>query len=200
LRHPAPKLEPESTVGERMAELGIQVDRLADARLELSERRLTARRLAREVVLVVENALLLALAGDVLRGMPNINPPDDGNNEAFHAVHVRGKYPDAPLAESWSLVVTRQGQLVLARTTIGDRGPAYPGDGPGERRFYKKVALDHDGVTDVLLAEDLESFVDRVRTALDNHLVRVERTLAGYARVEALARKLGDVMGVTFQK
>lgn len=165
---------------------GLDLDRIrrvGKRRVELEERRDEARRVARLAIEAIENLLSEALAGDELRGMSNLNPPRDGRNAEFHAVQVRGKFADAPLTDSWSLVVTKQGRIALARRNVATGG----------------VDVDYDGVIDALIAEDLERVIDRVHKALDDHLVRVDRTTASYQRVIDLAKKFGDAFGVKFE-
>lgn len=166
------------------AELDLdRIRRVGKQRVELEARRDEARRVARIAIAAIESALTQALDGDELRGMSNLNTPRDGRNEEFRAVQVRGKFADAPLTESWSLVVTKRGAIVLARRSVGTG----------------TVDVDRDGVVDFLIAEDLEHVIDRVHRAIDDHLVRAERTTSSYQRMIDLAKKFGDAFGVKFE-
>lgn len=153
----------------------------------LSQLRTRARMRSHIVARSINDELIRALDGEVLRGMPNLNPPDDGTNEVFRALQVRGKYPDAPLQldASRSLVITSRGRIVHARAYLDDRN-------------LRRVEVDAEGGIAEMRAEDLIPLVERVQLALQTHLARIERTAANYRAVDRFADKLGEVLGVVF--
>lgn len=148
-------------------DLGALAEQAAAARVKLVEGRDLARNEARALVAAIEQALVRALAGDFLRGAPQLAP-------GFYGWQVRGRR-DEPLTSNPSLVLTRAGVLVLAcRTRLG-------------------VAQD---VFVELRAEDLALAVATATQALEDHVLRIERTAANYAEVVALAAKLRGTLGL----
>jgi hypothetical protein len=123
-------------------------------------------------VRALEAALLEALGGEALKGLPRLQ-----NNPGVYGAPVRGKHRDVELDERPTLVVAASGRLTMARL-IEDSGDV-------EQRPVEDEEL---------LAEDLEAVAQTFSVVLVRHLASVEKTTARYEGLSALAKKLEDAL------
>ncbi len=145
-----------------------------------------ARVLAVKTIRVLEQRLRGAIAGDTIRGLSSLVGQQFGN---FQAIRVHGSQRFGiddmlPLDGREALVVTKDGALAMAHVTYGEMNE--PGD------FSCRSVGD-----DELTAQDLEPFVRAVRSALERHVQRAERTTANYERAADLAHNLAEVLEFT---
>ena len=114
----------------------------------------------------LESALVEALGGEALKGLPRI-----ASGSRFYAAHVRNRDPNRKLDERPVLVLPPSGRLSMAWD-----------DGEG---VALRPALDEE-----LLAEDLDAITKLCHEALAWHLQQIEKTTARYEGLSALAAKL----------
>lgn len=161
------------TSAEAIARVRALTPVLAETRREASEQ-------ADAVIRGVEEALVGALGGDTLRGMPDLAP-----GRGFHArrVHANGREGSAAqlVWGKWVPVITSKGRLVWAK--VGDhREPVAREPDEGE-----------------LNADLLGPYLDAVQAALEDHLARTERRVQSYEAASDLARKIASVIGLHFR-
>ncbi len=150
------------TTGEEMAE------RIAQAAPGLVATRDAAREAAGQAIFEVQARIRIALAGEPLRGMADLNP--SGERWCGARVQGHGRYNhDLFLTPGKrALCVSQAGELVLA-TLEG-------------RAVVARAAQRTD-----LRAEDLEPYLRVIDYVATRHSISKERTAAVYARVERLA-------------
>ena len=120
----------------------------------------------------LEAALVEALGGEALKGLPRLQ-----NNPGVYGASVRGKHRDVELDDRPMLVVVPSGRLHMARLS------------PDSDEVVTRAVDD-----DELLAEDVENVAQTFAVALVKHLASVEKTTARYAGLSALAKKLEDAL------
>jgi hypothetical protein len=155
---------------------------MVEMNMKMSRVRADARDRAERLIVEFSRLMMFALGGETLRGMPNLNPPEDDLHEKFHAMHVRKRF-DAMLEHDPSLVITRRGAIVFAQVVDGPDG-------------VRRVVMDGE-VSGRLIAEDLASVANAWNRAIDRHLVRVDATTANYQKTIDLSKRLGAALGVS---
>lgn len=127
---------------------------------------------AREMIGQIQQAVLSALDGITLLGLPNLGTSRD----TYHAVNVRGA---DPARKFWrgdnkpTLVVARTGELQVV--TFGR-----------DEIVYEDVDFEKLG------AGDLQAVAERYKLALDLHLERCRESTELSQKVIALARAIGQ--------
>lgn len=159
-------------------------DDLTAAHQRLVDSRHGAKQDAIKAIRLIEGRLVEALAGEPLRGLPNLLPEVGARHQQFYALQVRGKFADRPLPYDEAVVVlTREGRLCWAtRESDGHLRPAV--------RAHLVPVED-----DELMLEDLQLVAASVERALQAHLARVESTSERYRNVSALARRVSHALG-----
>lgn len=148
---------------------------LADAK-EGSERLADAIESARpacvEAVRAVEKALVEALAGERLKGLPVLAGTEDNR---FYAARIRGTITKR-LYERPAMVVCSDGRFAVASAA-------------GESGWETREVDDAE-----LLAEDAESVPRAIVQVLGWHLERVARSAARYEELSRLAERLSQAL------
>jgi hypothetical protein len=153
---------------------------------ELRRRIASARSLALTAVLGVQNRVLSALAGQRIRGLPNL-VPDLNRNPKFIAARVRGGY-DEPLP-----ALSRDngpGREVLCISDEGVLIMAY--------RLYNPIACKEFVsyrwiVEDDIRVEDVQDYARAMSRVLSTHVAECERLSVRFDEVATIAQKLQAV-------
>lgn len=152
--------------------------RAARASRALSETRTKARDVSIRAIRDVERRVVEALAGEQLRGMPNL---------AERGAPLRAMRVNAWSRNGDSSMLPRDGREVLVFTAAGRLAVARLGEvGPQIRHV----------TDDELVLEDLSSFVGVVQEALERHIALVDRRVQSLKKAEALAKLLIDAVGL----
>jgi hypothetical protein len=150
-------------------------DELAAAREEARERAVSAIR-------AVESALVEALQGEHLRGLPNLGTAE----RRFYGVRVRSSDENAGESVRYeeravqTLIVAKDGQLAFARARAPD----------GEDGLVVVPARDED-----LLAEDLEHVLRTVARVAAQHGVAVGRSTDRFLKISSAAARVLSEFG-----
>ena len=142
----------------------------------LREAREKARPACIAAVRKLEAALVEALDGEKLKGLPKL---DETERARFYAARARGKRIDERLTDKEVLVVAQDGRLHMASVRPEVSG-AFLGS-PVESR---------PAADDELLAEDVEDVARAVEEVLGRHLALIAKSAERYERLADLARKL----------
>lgn len=127
----------------------------------------------------IEAALVAALDGEHLRAYTLSRRMDEA--PVLKGIRITGGHADGLLPVGIPQIVLRDdGMFVVATWSFAEGLRVEPAE---EKHF---------------LAEHLAIVIERTQMALQNHLVRVERTSATYAKAEHLAERLAQVLPPTF--
>ncbi|HEX7095665.1 MAG TPA: hypothetical protein VF183_07265 [Acidimicrobiales bacterium] len=154
------------------------------ARVRLADSR-PPRREAIAAIRALERAVIDALAGQTLRGLPNLGT----GSSPFLGANVRGAtytqrvpFPgDAQIEGNPVLVLRPDARLAMAWTVRSAT--------TGRFDF-----VHHGAEDDNLLVEDLTALVTLLPKVLTEHLVKAERTQAGWAATRTLAHRVLDLV------
>lgn len=142
----------------------------------------------------IEEALVEALHGDALRGLPNLGTGMTqflGVNLRAGAYNTRIPFPrDGEDMGTQTLVLRPDGKLAIA-WTIRQPGssPRIQDGGVLIFEFTWRGADDED-----LRVEDLGAFLARLPQVLSDHLTKVEKTQATFAEIKDLAHRVVELV------
>jgi hypothetical protein len=157
------------------------MDYLFAAAAGASERVMVEREEARdrtvEAIRELEGRVREAILGDTLRGMANLNPAYGGTPvQGMRVVDAAGD-PDAKVRPGRrALILGKDGEFLVFEVMAG-----------GAHQLRK--ASDGD-----FLAQDLDAVTHTVRTALERHIRRADRTVENYERLTSLAATLVEAL------
>lgn len=160
------------------------IHRTAVVSTVLSEKRLKARVVSIRAIRELEERLVEAIAGEKIRGMPNLMP----TGEPLYAMRINS------WSRKWgaSEPLPRDGREVLVLTNVGQLRVARR-DGQEPWSDLREV------VDEELVIEDLELFTRAVQAALEKHMALVDKRVRSIARVEDLAKRVSDAVGFKFR-
>ena len=161
-------------------ESAMKMDDLMASAANASAKAMTSREDARvfavRTIRILEARVQSTIAGDTIRGLSSLVGSDFGN---FPAARVHGTRHGIrellPLDGREVMVVTKNGHLAMARINREVRCV--------DLRFAEDEEL---------TAQDLEPFVRAIARALEQHVVRAEKTAANYLRTLDLAHAIRD--------
>lgn len=152
--------------------------RVGDVARLARESQADARASALVAIRAIERALVEALNGEYLRGLPNIAPK--GDKAPCHGFNLRTKSGAEAISRSGSsLILARDGRFYVALAAKL----------PGTFAVFMRLVGDVE-----LAAEDLETIAPRVEEAIRIHVQRSERASARYRRVEQLGVKISEAL------
>lgn len=126
----------------------------------------------------LESALVDALGGDKLKGLPLLDADETGKK--FFGARARGKTIEGQLKDAPILIVSEDGSLHMASAK----------DHMGYRLWTSLPADDSE-----LLVEDVEHVTKAVSEVLLRHLAVVAQRTARFERMAELAKKLESALG-----
>lgn len=161
------------------------IHRTATVSTVLSERRMKARTVSIQAIRALEAKLVEALGGEKIRGMPNLT----GAGEPLHAVRLNwsprhGAGAHIPHDGREVLVLANDGRLRVARRQLSTT---------------KSQVILRDPLDEELILEDLEPFMRVVQECLERHIASTERRIEAFSKVENLARRIADAVGLEFR-
>jgi len=163
------------------------------AQSRLSSVRTSAREEAVSAIRSLEARLVETLAGEPLRGMPNLLPDAP---KQFYALQIRGRSNRylslegrAELVLLREAMVNSAGEHVMLAWAVRDAGSPM-------RPFVSAIVS--PVADEEFNAEDLARVIEVVQGALQAHLARIASTEVTYARADDLARRLKKVLAPSF--
>lgn len=153
---------------------------------DLKARIASARQLAVQAIMGVQDRVIRSLGGARLRGLPNL-VPELNRQPSFFAARVRGGY-DEPLpaahfpdAGREVVCISDEACLISARRAWNPIG--------------RKVFISHRWVTsDDIRVEDVQDYSRAMATALARHVQECERLSERFGRLVDLAKRLQSVV------
>lgn len=159
--------------------------RVSEVNVRVACTRARVRQVSIQSIRMLEARIVAALNGERLRGMPNLMR---NGSVPFHAMRVNswsrnGSGGHLPKDGREVLVFASDGRLHVASVRVEG--------GCGSKCVQRRDVTDEE-----LVSEDLESFARGVQESLEKHMALSDRRLVDLERMESLARRLVDAIGL----